>query len=127
MVVRFASEWNGVYLTPSDFSQLSARLDEMLGADGRSPSSVRRSLMTGCEFGKDENVVRRRASERTNGRKTPQELRRKGTVIGTPTEIVDQLGRLEEAGVQRVMLQWLNLDDLDGLEAMAAGVLPQLK
>jgi hypothetical protein len=40
---------------------------------------------------------------------------------------VDQLGRLAEAGVQRVMLQWLNLDDLDGLEAMATGVLHQLE
>jgi hypothetical protein len=29
-------------------------------------------------------------------------------------------------GVQRVMLQWLDLDDLDGLEAMAHTVLPQL-
>ncbi len=34
-----------------------------------------------------------------------------------------QLGRLAEAGVQRVMLQWLDLDDLDGLEALARGVL----
>jgi len=34
------------------------------------------------------------------------------------------LGRLAEAGVQRIMLQWLDLDDLDGLEALARGVLP---
>jgi F420-dependent oxidoreductase-like protein len=127
LVVRYASEWNGVYLTPSDFSRLSTRLDEMLTAAGRLPGSVRRSLMTGCEFGKDENAVRRKASERTKGRLTPEELRQKGVVIGTPTEIAAQLVRLGEAGVQRVMLQWLNLDDLDGLEAMAAGVLPQIK
>ena len=126
MVVRYAAEWNGVYLTPSDFSQRSAELDELLEAGGRPSSSVRRSLMTGIEFGKDKAAVQRRAMERTRGRMTPEELRRKGTVIGTPTEIVDQLGRLADAGVQRVMLQWLNLDDLDGLEAMAAGVLPQL-
>jgi hypothetical protein len=31
-----------------------------------------------------------------------------------------------EAGVQRVMLQWLGADDLDGLEAVAGSVLPQL-
>ena len=75
-------EW--VYLHASDFSRLSARLDEMLEAAGRL-KGVRRSLMTGCEFGKDGNTVRRRASERTNGRLTPQELRQKGVVIGTPT------------------------------------------
>jgi hypothetical protein len=33
---------------------------------------------------------------------------------------------LADAGVQRVMLQWLALDDLDRLEAMAASVLPQV-
>jgi hypothetical protein len=33
---------------------------------------------------------------------------------------------LAEAGCQRVMLQWLDLDDSDRLEAMAVSVLPQL-
>jgi hypothetical protein len=46
--------------------------------------------------------------------------------IGTGNEIVTQLGQWAEAGVQRIMLQWLDLDDLDRLEAMAQAVLPQL-
>jgi hypothetical protein len=29
--------------------------------------------------------------------------------------------------VQRVMLQFLDLDDLDGLAAMAQGIIPQLQ
>jgi len=29
---------------------------------------------------------------------------------------------LEQAGVQRVMLQWLDLDDLAGLEAMSGAL-----
>jgi len=41
--------------------------------------------------------------------------------------VVDQLGELAEAGVQRVMVQWLDLDDMDGLEALGAGVLPQVR
>jgi hypothetical protein len=31
------------------------------------------------------------------------------------------------AGVQRIMLQWLELDDLDGLEALAQAVLPHFQ
>ena len=31
-------------------------------------------------------------------------------------QVVEQLGRLAEAGVQRVMLQWLALDDQERLE-----------
>jgi alkanesulfonate monooxygenase SsuD/methylene tetrahydromethanopterin reductase-like flavin-dependent oxidoreductase (luciferase family) len=56
--------------------------------------------------------------------RTAAELRERGLVTGTPVEVVDQLGALAEAGVERVMLQWLDLDDLDGLGALAAGVLP---
>jgi hypothetical protein len=30
---------------------------------------------------------------------------------------------LDEVGLQRIMLQWLDLDDLESLEALAKGVL----
>ena len=47
--------------------------------------------------------------------------------VGTAGQVVDHLGRLAEVGVQRVMLQWLALEDTDRLEAMADEVLPQLR
>jgi alkanesulfonate monooxygenase SsuD/methylene tetrahydromethanopterin reductase-like flavin-dependent oxidoreductase (luciferase family) len=53
-------------------------------------------------------------------------LKTLGVVVGTANEVVEQLGELAAAGVQRVMLQWLDLDDLDGLAALAQSVLPQL-
>ena len=40
--------------------------------------------------------------------------------------MLEQLHELAEVGVQRVMLQWLDLDDLDGLEAMATAVVAKL-
>ncbi|MDO9348000.1 MAG: hypothetical protein Q7T47_01835, partial [Anaerolineales bacterium] len=51
------------------------------------------------------------------------DLRRKGLIVGVGEEIVPQLTALEEAGLQRIMLQWLDLDDLAGLEALAKAVL----
>lgn len=83
--------------------------------------------MTGCIFGTSEAQVIEKVNNRTGGKRTAGELRQRGLVVGTSAPIVDQLGQLNEAGVQRVMLQWLDLDDLDGLEAMATGVLSQLK
>ena len=47
-------------------------------------------------------------------------------LAGTTGEIVERLGNLSEAGVKRVMLQWLEVDDIDSLEAMAHAVLPQV-
>jgi F420-dependent oxidoreductase-like protein len=121
MVVRFGSEWNCTFLTPAAFAERSAALDRLLVAAGRAPAEVRRSMMTGIIFGRDEAELRRK----TNGA-DPADLRARGRVAGTAGEVVDQLGALAEAGLQRVMLQWLDLDDLDRLEAFAQTVLPQV-
>ena len=126
MAAQYADEWNGVYLTPSEFSQRNQRLNELLEAEGRDPSKLRRSLMTGCVFGKDEAEVKRKVEARTSGKRTADELRQRGVAVGTANQIADQLGQLAESGVQRVMLQWLELDDLEGIAAMAQGILHQI-
>ncbi len=123
LVAKYATEWNAVYIPTSQFANLSARLDELLEANSRRPSEVRRSLMTGCVFGRDDAEVRQKLDRR--GR-TRDELRDRGVAVGTGAEIVDLLGDLAEVGVQRAMLQWLDLDDMDGLEKMAQEVLPQV-
>lgn len=74
--------------------------------------------MTGLVFGRTEAEV----EERLRGR-SRETLRDRGVVIGTPPAVAEHLKRLEVAGVQRVMLQWLELDDLAGLEALAKTVL----
>jgi len=119
-VVRYASEWNCVSLRPDKFAELNARLSEMLGRAGREPASVRRSMMTGCVFGKDDAALDRKI--RSYG-KTLQEVQQGGTVAGSLREIKGQLEALEQAGLQRIMLQWLDLDDLESLEALARGIL----
>jgi len=119
-VVRYASEWNSVSLLPDDFALLNKRLDAMLDQAGRSPESVRRSMMTGCVFGKDEATLKQKISE--SGR-TLDELQQRGSVAGSLNAVKEQLAALEEAGLQRIMLQWLSLDDLESMEVLARGVL----
>jgi F420-dependent oxidoreductase-like protein len=123
LAARYADEWNAVYTPPGEFRRLTQELDRLLLEAGRRPEDVRRSLMTGCVFGVDPAEVRKKVERRTHGRKTPDELRAKGVVVGMASEIRAQLAELEAAGVQRVMLQWLDLDDLSGIEAMARGIL----
>lgn len=124
LAARYAAEWNGIFLTPKDFRELSERLDELLVEAGRQPEEVRRSLMTGCVYGADEEQVRQRVEVRTSGQRSAEELRERGLVVGTAPQIIEQLGELSEAGVERVMLQWLDLDDTEGIAAMGQGVLP---
>jgi alkanesulfonate monooxygenase SsuD/methylene tetrahydromethanopterin reductase-like flavin-dependent oxidoreductase (luciferase family) len=127
LVARYAEEWNAVYIPVEEFSRLNNILDGLLDLQGRQPGSVRRSLMTGCIFGYNEQDVREKVQARTQGKHEADSLRQRGLVVGTPQQMVEQLARLSEAGVQRVMLQWLDLDDLPGLETLARSVLPHFR
>ena len=119
-VVRYASEWNCVMLLPDDFARLGSRLDDMLRQAGREPASVRRSMMTGCVFGKDEAALNRKIHFYG---KTLEEVQQNGVVGGSSSIIKEQLKALEAAGLQRIMLQWLDLDDLESLEVLAKAIL----
>lgn len=124
LVAKYASEWNATFIGPAAYANLNKRLDALLAAAGRSPASVRRSIMTGLVFGRDSEQVERKIA----ARKQPLEkLRERGILVGTAGEIVQELKQLEQAGCQRVILQWLDLDDMDGLEVLARGVLPSFK
>lgn len=117
---RYADEWNVGFVTPGTFANLSARLSTLLEQRGRRPGDVRRSLMSGLAFGRDEEEVRRKLA--AYGGPDGDSIDR--IVVGTQQAVVDRLGEFAEAGVERVMLQWLDLDDLDGLAALAQAILP---
>ena len=72
-------------------------------------------------FSAEEAGVRRKLGGRSR-----EDLRRNGIVVGTADEVVDQLRAYAAAGVQRIMLQWMELDDLEGIEALARLVMPRL-
>lgn len=120
LVAQYAAEWNGVYIPPAKFRELSARLDTLLAERGRQPHELRRTLMTGLIFGRDQQEL-----ERVLDGANVEETKARGVVIGTPDEVIEQLHTFAEAGVQRIMLQWLDLDDLDRLTALGKAIVPQ--
>ena len=121
LVARFADEWNAVFTTANEVRRLNRVLDGMLEEGDRNPGEVRRSLMTGCVFGKTDAQVRERC--KLYGDNTPEELRGDGNIVGTGSQVTEQLAQLAETGIHRVMLQWLDLDGLDDLDALAKTVL----
>jgi alkanesulfonate monooxygenase SsuD/methylene tetrahydromethanopterin reductase-like flavin-dependent oxidoreductase (luciferase family) len=120
LAARFADEWNANSLSPEQFEKANKHMDTLLSAQGRKPESMRRSMMTGCVFAKDEQGLKKKLAARGHSR---EELRAHGIVTGAGNEVKDQLQALAESGLQRVMLQWLDLDDLDGLKDLAIAVL----
>ena len=120
LAARYADEWNAVYVGPARFAELNGILDGLLEAAGREPAALRRSLMIGCLFGRDTAEVERKLAARN---RTAAEMVERGVAAGTGEEIAAQLAAWAAAGVQRVMLQWLDLDDLDGLAALAGKII----
>lgn len=118
LAAAFADEWNGVYLTPERFAELNAHLDDLLDAAGRDPDEVARSLMTRVVYGRDDDEL----AEILDGR-DPDELREEGIVVGTGPEVAAHLDRLDDAGADRVMLQWLDVTALDRLGGLADDLL----
>ena len=119
LAARYADEWNAVYATPQRFRDLSARLSDLATKEGRDPDSIVRTLMHRVIVGRDDADVRRKL----DGLDVAN-LDERGVLYGTPSKIVDQAGALQEAGVARIMAQWIDQDDTDGLELLASAVLP---
>jgi F420-dependent oxidoreductase-like protein len=116
LAAEYASEWNANFVGPAQFEQANRHLSSLLQKQGRSQASVRRSLMTGCEFAMDIAGLQRKLGARGH---TKQELLERGMLVGVADEVKKQLREYADAGVQRIMLQWLDLDDLDGLRNLA--------
>jgi alkanesulfonate monooxygenase SsuD/methylene tetrahydromethanopterin reductase-like flavin-dependent oxidoreductase (luciferase family) len=76
--------------------------------------------MTRVVIGRSEGEARRKLGI------DPDMAQQRGMIIGTPDAIVEQVGRLEEAGVSRLHAQWLDMDDIGGLELLATRVMAQL-
>jgi F420-dependent oxidoreductase-like protein len=122
LVAKYADEWNASGLNNADFKERNETLDGLLEQQGRDPKSVKRTVMTRGLIAATDDDLSRKASKDDIDR-----IRSRDAVVGTPNEVVEILGRKAEIGVQGVMLQWLNPDDISGLEVIAEQVIPQLQ
>lgn len=122
LTARYADKWNALMIPPEEFQRLNKHLDSLIKKEDRQPSDVRRSMMTGCIFGQTEDEVKRKIAQRTQGKRNVHDLIKRGLFVGTAAEIMEQLQNYEDAGLQCVMFQWLDMEDLEGLEAFAKGL-----
>lgn len=122
LAARFADEWNAVMTTPDRLAELNRRLDDLIEKAGREPGDVKRTIMIRTITGRNENEMKRKTADVDLAA-----LMERGALIGTPDQILEKLHALHEAGAERVMAQWIDMDDLDGLEVLASEVLPKLK
>ncbi|HEX5365172.1 MAG TPA: LLM class F420-dependent oxidoreductase [Acidimicrobiales bacterium] len=120
LAARFADEFNLPFPALQDVKPQVEAVQAACEAVGRDPGSMTWSAALTVCVGEDEDVFRRRAA--AIGR-APDELRQTGAA-GTIDEVVATLDAFGAAGLERVYLQVLDLQDLDQLRLIATEVVP---
>lgn len=122
LAARFADEYNTVFPTNDEIRERRGNVLRACEDAGREP--LRFSIMTGCVLGEDEADFRERAGRlhAHGGSDEPfdawLEKRRTMMVMGTVEQAAQRLEELAGLGVERVFLQHLLHDDLDGVALM---------
>ena len=111
--VRFADEYNTVFATPEECRERRARVDAAAREAGR--DSLTFSLMAGAVVGRDHAELDERIARFQEVRGRPGETPH---VTGTLDEAAARLREYEDAGVERVMLQHLDHEDVDMVHAL---------
>lgn len=136
LAARYADIWNAVATTPAAFHDLSSQLDALLLKAGRQPGDVKRTLMVSLFFGRDVQELERKYSgwlqqqPGLEGKSVVEAIKTlqtgRGLLIGTPEMLIEQINAYSNAGVEELMLQWFDMDDIEGLQAFAETVLPHV-
>ena len=115
LVAAKAGVWNVHLVEREKFREMNGLLDGMIAAAGRQPGDVKRTAMVGVEVGRTREDVERKLQEKA----WAAPWREHGLISGTPGDIRAQFKEWEDAGADRLMLQWLDVDDNDSLELLA--------
>jgi alkanesulfonate monooxygenase SsuD/methylene tetrahydromethanopterin reductase-like flavin-dependent oxidoreductase (luciferase family) len=137
LVAEYAQEWNVTTMTREQYAQKVAALERHCAELGRDPGTIRRSLMVAHIIGRDQAELRQRgqrlqaavpgwAAQAPDVDDMLAQQRERGALVGTPDEIVAQIRAWADAGIQRLMLQTHDQEDLGALELFASDVLPQI-
>jgi F420-dependent oxidoreductase-like protein len=123
LAATFADEFNVPFASPDIIKTQFQRVRSAVDAVGRTTDSMTYSAAFVLCAGRDTAETARRAA--AIGRDL-DELRTNSPLVGTPDEIVEQLGQFAEVGLQRVYLQLLDLSDQEHLQLFAGEVMRQL-
>ncbi|GAA4014405.1 LLM class F420-dependent oxidoreductase [Streptomyces sp. NBC_01352] len=122
LTARYADEFNMPFGSVEDSERQFGRVRAAAEEAGRKADEITCSNALVVCVGRDDQEVARRAA--AIGREV-DDLKADG-LAGTPSEVVDKIGRYAGIGSERIYLQILDLADLDHLELISSQVQSQL-
>ena len=110
-----ADEYNIFVCPPDDAAEKISVMREAAG-----PRNVEATMMGPAVVGRTDSEYRERLQERAEKRDmSPEDYEARlidnGIPVGSPDRVAETMTALEDAGVQRYYVQWIDLDDPDGM------------
>ncbi len=132
IVAEHADEWNITRVTFDEYAAKRSLLEDSLPCRwGAMPRTIRRSLMVPIIMGQTAAEVTDPAAQGLFDLSSPArgrgELARGRIPLRLNRRVVRDLKRWEELGIQRLMLQLIDQDDLEVIELIARHVLPEFR
>lgn len=126
---QYADEYNHFPALPETLAPKIEVLRKAAQLAGRDPDAIEITIMGPVITGRDESDfqgrLKRMAAERdTDPHTLLERWQNNGIPVGPPDQVRATLAALERAGVDRYYLQWIDLDDRDGLETAWEAVQP---
>jgi alkanesulfonate monooxygenase SsuD/methylene tetrahydromethanopterin reductase-like flavin-dependent oxidoreductase (luciferase family) len=122
-----ADEYNHFASTPSDLEPKIRLVREVAEREGRDPDAITMSIMGPVFTGADDADYRSRIADAASSRNvTVGELETRlgdrGIPFGPPDRVAETITALEQVGAELWYLQWIDLEDRDGLDATWEGL-----
>jgi F420-dependent oxidoreductase-like protein len=124
LAARYGDIWNGMFLSPEEFQERSTMLDGLLQKEGRERSEVRRSILHTLIPCRDQADLERKIKRNPGMQTLIAVLNGREPFTGTPDQLIQKIKVYEQAGVEELFFQWLDMDDIEGIRAFARDVLP---
>ena len=116
LAARYAHEYNTPNPSLDQVRRRRAAIERAWADAGRDPGSVRFSIMTGAALGRDQAEAdeRLRLARERSGLGAGLSY----SFHGSPERVVEQLAAFRDAGVDRVMVQFLLHEDVEQIELL---------
>jgi len=145
LVAQYADIWNANAVSVVTFKERSALLDDLLRQVGRQPGDVKRTLFLPVLSGRSEDEIKQRLGWLYKGLPQLASLPLKEQlhqieqiftpiltqagaeycpIVGTPDEAIEHIRLYADAGVEELIIQWPDANDIEGLRLIAKEIIP---
>ena len=145
LVAQYADIWNANAVSVVTFKKRSALLDDLLRQIGRQPGDVKRTLFLPVLSGRSDDEIKQRLGWLYKGMPQLASLPLKEQlhqieqiftpiltqagaeycpIVGTPDEAIEHIRLYADAGVEELIIQWPDANDIEGLRLIAKEIIP---